>query len=238
MGEDFRLQNFLAKSGVSSRRGAAEIIKAGRVRVNGTQVYEPGFRVSGKEKISLDNNLLQLIQEKYYFALNKPVKYICSNSDERGRRTAISLIDDKFHPGLHNVGRLDYMSEGLILFTNDGDFTNKITHPSFGIEKEYLVETVDKINDDLLKKFQKGFIIQNEKYKIKSYRIINSCKVSLILTEGKNREIRKMFAAEEIRLRTLKRIRIGSINLDNLQSGEYRKLNSSEISELLKAGEK
>ncbi|MBN2652726.1 MAG: rRNA pseudouridine synthase [Spirochaetales bacterium] len=232
MEKTIRLQNYITECGICSRRKAAEIIEAGQVEVNKKIVTVPGFRVTGDEEIRLNGQAIKPIKEKVYIALNKPIKYICSNSDENGRRLAIDLIDQKYRKGLHNVGRLDYMSEGLILFTNDGDFTNKVTHPSFLVEKEYEIETVDKVSEEILKNFKKGFIINEERYKINLYKILNSCKVRIVLNEGKNREIRKLFAETNIRIRTLKRIRIANILLNDLKPGEYRILSQDEIKQI------
>lgn len=228
-----RLQNYLTECGIASRRAAALLIQEGRVEVDGKIILIPGHRISGNELIKFDNLEIHPIENKIYIALNKPVKYICSNSDERNRRLAIDLIDKKYHKGLHNVGRLDYMSEGLIFFTNDGDFTNKITHPSYSVEKEYEVETVDIITEEILKSFKKGFIINKEHYKINTYKMINSYKVRLFLNEGKNRVIRKLFAEVNIRLRSLKRIRIADVLLGDLKPGEYRFLSKDEIKSIV-----
>ena len=139
--ENIRLQAFLAHCGVASRRASEKIILDGRVSVNGDVVTELGTKVSPSDKVLVDGKEIHLEESKRYVLLNKPLGYVCSQSDEKGRPIAVDLLKSKYKERLYNVGRLDMFSHGAIIFTNDGDFAAKLSHPSAEIEKEYLVET-------------------------------------------------------------------------------------------------
>ena len=139
--EEVRLQVFLAHAGVASRRASEKIILDGRVAVNGLVVTELGTKVSSKDKITLDGKELSLEEQKRYVLLYKPLGYVCTQSDEKGRPCAVDLLREKYSERLYNVGRLDMFSHGALLFTNDGDFAARLSHPSAEIEKEYVVES-------------------------------------------------------------------------------------------------
>ncbi|MCR5761549.1 MAG: rRNA pseudouridine synthase [Sphaerochaetaceae bacterium] len=224
-----RLQVYLSKSGVGSRRFCETLIQSGRVKVNGKRVTELGSKVNEDDVVYVDDVLAEIENKVYYFALNKPRGYVCTNRDPNETAYARDLIDIEDKHLLFNVGRLDKDSQGLILFTNDGEFSNLISHPSSEIEKEYIVRTdLDILKKDLDSMYR-GEI---KPYKIKSFRLLSSNEASVVLTEGKNREIRNMFEELGYRVKRLVRIRIGNIELDDLPSGRYRKLSSSEIRKL------
>lgn len=225
-----RLQSYLAKCGVGSRRGCEELITQGRVMVNNRRVTELGTKVNEDDIVYVDDMLAEPEERNYYYALNKPRGYVCTNYDPNETAYARDLIDVPEKSLLFNVGRLDKDSQGLILFTNDGDFANLIMHPSSETEKEYIVRTDLEILKKDMDDAYRGLI---RPYRIKSYRILGKRDASVVLTEGKNREIRNMFEAMGYEVKRLTRIRIGHIELGELGLGKYRKLTKSEVNSLI-----
>lgn len=225
-----RLQSYLAKCGVGSRRGCEELIAQGRVMVNNKKVTELGTKVNEDDIVYVDDMLAEPEERNYYYALNKPRGYVCTNYDPNETAYARDLIDVPEKGLLFNVGRLDKDSQGLILFTNDGDFANLIMHPSSETEKEYIVRTDLEILKKDMDDAYRGLI---RPYRIKSYRIIGKRDASVVLTEGKNREIRNMFEAMGYEVKRLTRVRIGHIELGELGLGKYRKLTKSEVNSLI-----
>lgn len=231
-----RLQVFLAHSGLASRRACEKIILDGRVTVNGQVITELGSKVSDSDIVKVDGKQLSLEKKKCYVLLNKPAGYVCSSSDEKGRAVAVDLLKDAYKERLYNVGRLDMYSKGMILFTNDGDFAAKLSHPSSQVEKEYIVETSQDIPEDFPKKFEHGIRVDNVFYKCLKCQILKARKLDIVLIEGKNREIRTVLESQNIGTKSLVRVRIGSVKLNNLKPGEYRELTEREVKSLL--GEK
>ena len=225
-----RLQSYLAKCGVGSRRGCEELITQGRVMVNNRKVTELGTKVNEDDIVYVDDMLAEPEERNYYYALNKPRGYVCTNYDPNETAYARDLMDVPEKSLLFNVGRLDKDSQGLILFTNDGDFANLIMHPSSETEKEYIVRTDLEILKKDMDDAYRGLI---RPYRIKSYRILGKRDASVVLTEGKNREIRNMFEAMGYEVKRLTRIRIGHIELGELGFGKYRKLTKSEVNSLI-----
>ena len=230
--ESIRLQVFLAHCGVASRRASEVYIADGRVSVNGEIVTQPGTKVLLTDKICVDGKEVKLEGQNRYVLLNKPAGYVCSLSDEKGRITAADILAPHFSERLYNVGRLDMFSTGLVIFTNDGDFAAMVSHPSSEMEKEYIVETSRPLPDDLPKRFMKGIRIDNVFYRCKLAEKINSHKIRIILIEGKNREIRRVFESFEIGIRKLTRVRIGCVEMGNLQEGSFRELTKDEVKSL------
>ena len=228
-----RLQAFLAHAGVASRRASEKIILEGRVSVNGSVVTELGTKVKAGDKVCVDGKPVFAEAEKRYVLLNKPVGYVCSMSDEKGRPVAADLLKDKYKERLYNVGRLDMFSCGLIIFTNDGDFAKKLSHPSAEIEKEYVVDTSLPLPRGLADDFAKGLRVDGVFYKAKSARELNSHRMAVVLIEGKNREIRRVFESREASIKRLCRVRIGNININEMAPGESRDLEAYEVDELL-----
>lgn len=228
-----RLQLFLARAGVASRRASEQIIADGRVSVNGSVVTVPGTKVSLTDVVCLDGEQVHIQETKRYIMLNKPAGYVCSLADEKGRPIASDLLAPHFSERLYNVGRLDMFSSGIILFTNDGEFAAKISHPSSELEKEYVVESSLPIPDILVTKFEKGVRIDDVFYKCKSAEKLNSHRIRIVLIEGKNREIRKVFESFEIGIKGLVRVRLGNLHLGDKQAGQFRELSQNEIQELL-----
>lgn len=231
--DKIRLQVFLAHAGVASRRASEQIILDGRVTVNGEVVTELGTKVSSEDKITVDGKLVVQEEVKRYVLLHKPAGYVCSLKDEKGRDVAADLLKPHFSERLYNVGRLDMFSAGLIIFTNDGDFAAKVSHPSSEIEKEYIVETSVMIPEDLPKQFLKGIRIEGVFYKAKDVELLTKRKLRVVLIEGKNREIRRVFEHFQIGIKSLTRMRIGPIKNNNLQAGQFRELTKEEITSLL-----
>lgn len=231
-----RLQAYMAKCGVASRRGSEELIEQGRVMVNNKTVRQMGLKVGPEDIVQVDGETIELVDRKYYIALNKPKGYVCTNYDPNETKYARELIAMRDADLLYNVGRLDKESNGLILFTNDGEFANAMMHPKYQVEKEYLVKLDRPIEIEDLNKALDGIYIDiPQPYKIKRYDLIPRTKLFLkvTLTEGKNREIRKIFSFLGYDVKSLTRIRIGCIELGDMVPGEWRNLTAEEISGLL-----
>lgn len=232
-----RLQKYMAECGIASRRKSEELILAGKVKVNGKVVKELGVKVSEKDDIEVNGTYLRK-EEKEYYILNKPEKTICSVSDDKGRITVVDLIDTK--EKIFPVGRLDYDTTGILLLTNDGTITNKLTHPSGSIEKTYFVKCDGIINIDDIKQLEKGIILDGVKTKKSKAKIKKIDKrnrksyVEITITEGRNHQVKNMFAAVNHKVLKLKRIRYAFFTLEelNLSLGEYRKLTIKEIKKL------
>jgi len=231
--DEIRLQAFLAHCGVASRRASEQIILDGRVCVNGAVVTELGTKVRDGDSVTVDGKTVHLEARKCYVLLNKPAGFVCSASDEKGRQVAADLLKDSYKERLYNVGRLDMYSKGMILFTNDGDFAAKLSHPSSQIEKEYIVETSQDVSEETAKLLEKGLRVDNIFYKCVRCQVLKPRKIKIILIEGKNREIRKMLESQNIGTRSLVRVRIGNVNLDDLKPGDHRDLTPREVQGLL-----
>lgn len=230
---------WLARAGVASRRSAVEIIQNGRVKINGKVTCEPGARVTEGDLVSFDNRNLGTTQRMVYYVLHKPSKYLCSTADEDGkhRAMALELIQPFVKERLFSVGRLDYMTSGLLLLTNDGEWARHLAHPSSVTEKEYLVQTKKEVPVELLEEFKKGIRIQGEKFQCQDYSMTGPHSVRLILAEGKNREIRKVFQSQNITVKRVHRLRVGPVTLRGLEAGRFRKLTDHEVKILRASGE-
>ena len=229
-----RLQKFLAKSGIASRRESEEIIKEGRVSVNGKVIKEMGYIVSNVDTVLVDGLEVKPIEDKVYYMLNKPTGYLTTMKDDRGRKTVASLIDG-IDERVFPIGRLDYDTSGLILFTNDGDFSNLLLNPKTGIEKEYLVTVKGLLRKNESSIISKGGIILDgtpskpvKIYNVEYNKERTSTTLQIVLTEGKNREIRRLFDYVGHEVSSIKRIRFGNITLD-VKKGTYRRLKPFEI---------
>ena len=227
-----RLSKFLASCGVASRRRSEEIINSGRIMVNNIVVLKPQHQVNPNEDVvRLDNNIINKSVKNVYIALYKPVGYISDLKDVRGRKLARDLIN--LEGKLFPIGRLDYNSEGLIIFTNDGELGNKIMHPRYGVEKEYLIKLKGMLTDDDIESIKNGVMIENipaRAIRIKHVSTaFNNSWYSITLHEGRNRILRKMGEAIGHRILKIRRVRIGHIKLDGLDPGSYRFLKDREI---------
>lgn len=228
-----RINKYIASCGVASRRKAEEFIVEGLVKVNGTVVKNLATDIDEtKDVVTVNDQKISLKSDNVYYMLNKPKGYVTTMSDEKDRKSIVDLIssvDNRIYP----VGRLDYESEGLLFLTNDGDLTYKLTHPSFGIEKKYIVKIEGPTKESELAVLRAGVVIDGVRYgKCKADLLSfenNISRIKITLTEGKNREIRKMFEAINREVIFLKRIEMAGIKLGGLKRGEMRKLNQFEI---------
>jgi pseudouridine synthase len=228
-----RLQAYLAHCGVASRRASEQYILDGRVSVNGTVVTELGAKVAPGDTVLVDGESVQLEPEKRYVLLNKPAGCVCSLADEKGRPVAADLLKTVYSERLYNVGRLDMFSTGLIIFTNDGDFAARLSHPSAELEKEYIIETSLNIPRTLAAEFEKGIRAGDTFYKCVKAEQMNARRMRVVLIEGKNREIRRVFESKQIGIKSLERVRIGNVTADGIKTGEFRNLTDREVAGLL-----
>ncbi|MCQ9206966.1 MAG: rRNA pseudouridine synthase [Omnitrophica bacterium] len=231
-----RLQVALAKAGVASRRAAALIIQSGRVTVNGELVSEKGFRVEiTKDKIAVDESPVIFRERKLYYMLNKPVGILSTVKDERGRQKVTDFVGNE-RARLYPIGRLDKDSSGLIILTNDGDLTYRLTHPRFGIERVYEVKVSGALEKKDLARLRSGVVIEGKLAKAEKVLWRKGTRrftvVLISLREGRKREVRKMFGALEKGVITLKRVSYGTLRLGSLRQGIARPLTSSEITML------
>ena len=228
-----RLNVFLARCGVGSRRRCDSYIAEGKVKVNGKTVTEMGVQVQAGDNVVFEGRPVHPEQTSLYIALNKPPRVLCSNHDPEGLPLAVDQVQHAFAQRLFTVGRLDFLSSGLVFLTNDGAFAQAIMHPSAGIEKEYVVETKKPIPEELLQRYTQGLYIKGERYRARSYRYRSPRKVSITLVEGKNREIRRVFMYGRIAIRRLRRIRIGPVQVKGIPQGGYRHLCADEVRHFL-----
>lgn len=232
-----RLNKYLASCGAASRRGADKLIQDGRVRVNGKVVTELGTSVNpANDSVTVDGVRVKPVAEYTYIMLYKPKGCITTVNDELGRKTVYDYLTDIDVPHLVPVGRLDYDTEGLLLLTNDGDLTFSLTHPSHEVEKTYIVKVEGEMPEHKLAQLRKGVVIDGVKtnrsrVKLLEYKDgISRLRVSI--TEGRNRQVRKMFEAVEREVIFLKRIAVGELRLGGLARGAYRYLTDAEIAYL------
>ncbi|MEG0799260.1 MAG: pseudouridine synthase [Bacilli bacterium] len=230
-----RLQKYMSSAGIASRRKSEELIKEGKVSVDGVIIKEMGYIVKGNEEIAI-NGIPVAKEEKEYYILNKPAGVVCTTKDEKNRKTVTELIntEKKIYP----VGRLDYDTTGLLILTNDGELTNKLTHPSGNIEKEYSVKIEGILNKEAVHSLVHGVVINNVKTKEAKVKIKkidkynNKSYANIILTEGRNHEVKDMFASLGYKVIKLKRIRYSFLTLEDIKLGEYRRLTIKEIKKL------
>lgn len=231
-----RLQKILARCGFGSRRACEEYIQMGRVSVNGTTAELGSKADPKKDTIRVDGEVLQYTEpEKVYIMLNKP-RYVLSDRDNSDpRRTVFSIVEDS--DGLFVVGRLDFESEGLILLTNDGELANKLSHPRYGKEKEYMVLVAKRPDDKQLKAWRHGVVLEDGEKTGPAQVTISSLSgkgawLRVIMTEGRKRQIREIGKTIGLPIVRLIRIRIGTLELGDLKSGEYKELNENQVKSL------
>lgn len=225
------LQKYISNSGYCSRRQAEDLIRSERVIVNGG-VAELGVKVSDKDIVEIDGKKIDFATEKIYIVLNKPVGYTCTNRSFKGEKNVFELLPDEYK-NLHVVGRLDKNSRGLVLLTNDGDYTLRATHPRFEHEKRYKVEVRSKKLEvrNVIKNFINGIDIGEGDgvVQVKDIKYLEDNKFEIVLTEGKKRQIRRMFKALGYEVADLERVAIREIRFDDSKEGEWRKINHSSI---------
>ncbi len=231
-----RLQKVIANSGYTSRRKAEELILKGKVKVNGIPIYELGTKVSNTDKIEIDGNVLQKEEQKVYFLLYKPRGVVTTTQDDKQRKTVVDLIDTSMR--IYPVGRLDYDTTGILLLTNDGILANALMHPKNNVDKVYIAKVKGLIGKEQIRSLQMGVIIDGQKTspakaRIKKYdKKTDTSIVELIIHEGKNHQVKKMFEAIGYLVLKLKREQISFLDLTGLKSGEYRMLYPKEVKKL------
>ena len=231
-----RLQKFLADAGVASRRASEQIILGGRVAVNGETVRQLGVKVeSPPDRVTVDGKAVRP-RKKLYVALHKPRGCVCSRKDEFERPTIYELLPREW-ANLYSVGRLDYDTEGLLFLTNDGEFALRLTHPRYEVRKQYVATVEGRVDGEMLGRFTHGVFHEGEKLKAGRARLISSSAsrsvAELELTEGKNREVRRLFESQGLSVKRLQRMQIGKIKLGELKPGKWRTLTEPEIKSLL-----
>ena len=232
-----RLQRVLASSGIASRRKAEDLIRSGRVFVDGKVVTELGTKVDPlRAKIRVDGKPIQR-QPFRYVVMNKPSGFITTTSDERDRRTVMELLPSE--PRLFPVGRLDRDTEGLLLFTNDGDVANRVMHPRYGLTKEYLILTPAKPPEQILSRVRAGIEIDGKRVVPHEFRIVRETAegvlLSIVIHEGMNRIVRRIMDAVNIPVKKLHRVRVGPLSVSGIPRGAHRDLTPGELASLLQS---
>ncbi len=230
-----RLQKVMAHAGVASRRKSEDLIEAGRVKVNGKVVDQPGFKVDPEQDIIEVDNQEIAREKKVYILLHKPEGVICTADDPRGRKTVLDLVGD-IPQRIYPAGRLDYDSSGLVLLTNDGKLTYLLTHPSHQIDKTYLVEVVGSVADEKIASLARGIYLEDGLTAPAEVKVMvkESNKTIFLLTihEGRNRQVRRMCRRIGHQVKSLQRVAISFLKLGNLAAGEYRHLSDDEVKRL------
>ena len=238
-----RLQKYLATCGVASRRKCEELIKEGKIKVNGRVVTELGTKVSNKDKVEFNGKVIKENNKKVYILLNKPIGYITTVKDQFDRPTVMDLVK-KEKTRLLPVGRLDMYTSGALILTNDGEFINKITHPKNEIEKTYNVTLTGIITQEDANKLKNGVEIEENNEKVKTgkakVKILktdeekNISRIQITIHEGKNREVRKMCEAIDKKVLALHRAKIGNLDVKDLKLGTYRYLTKNDLKKIEK----
>ncbi|MBQ1523714.1 MAG: rRNA pseudouridine synthase [Firmicutes bacterium] len=226
-----RINKYIASAGICSRRKADELIEQGRVKVNGAVLREPGFDVSEGDLVLVDGKPVTGSERFVYYALNKPAGYVTTTSDEMDRPTVMELMTE-VSARVFPVGRLDYETTGLLIMTNDGDLANHITHPSKKVFKTYLAEIDGEISLGQAEQLRRGVDIGGYTTRPAQVEVLKQAghsKVRISISEGKNRQVRRMFKAVGFNVVSLQRISIGRVLLGHLHEGHYRRLTAEEV---------
>ena len=238
-----RLQKFLARSGVTSRRKAEELILQGRIKVNGKVITELGTKIdSEKDIVEYNEKKIEISDEKIYILLNKPIGYVTTAKDQFNRDSVLDLI--KINKRIVPVGRLDMYTSGALILTNDGDFVYKVTHPKHEIEKTYTVTLKGIIEKEAIEKLKKGIKIEDYTTKPAKVKILktdnekNQSGIEIIIHEGKNRQVRKMCEAIGYKVIALHRSKISKIGVKDLPLGKWRYLTNKEVEIIIKENNK
>ena len=227
-----RLNRFLAAAGVASRRKCDQLIADGRVSINGRVCTDFSAQPSERDHVKVDGKLVH-VERPITIALHKPAGFVSTRSDPNVRDTIFDLLPPKF-PRLFNIGRLDAQSEGLLLLTNDGDLAQRLTHPRHQVEKEYEV-TLDRQWDNIhAQKLLRGIVLDGKRARISHLRSIGPTRLRVMLGQGLNQQIRRMFYAIGYAVKRLVRIRIGNLRLGDLPRGQWRALAKSELTDLMR----
>ncbi|ATV58423.1 pseudouridine synthase [Fusobacterium pseudoperiodonticum] len=227
-----RINKFLSSLGIASRRAIDKYIEEGRIKVNGV-IASTGIDVTEEDEIYIDNKKIETkrIEEKVYFILNKPLEVLSASSDDRGRKTVVDLIktDKRIFP----IGRLDYMTSGLILLTNDGELFNRLVHPKSEIYKKYYIKVFGEVKKEEIEELKKGVLLEDGKTlpaKVSGIKYDkNKTSMYISIREGRNRQIRRMIEKFGYKVLMLRREKIGELSLGDLKEGKYRELTREEI---------
>ncbi|SHE75643.1 23S rRNA pseudouridine2605 synthase [Ferrithrix thermotolerans DSM 19514] len=228
-----RIQKVLARLGYGSRRSCEQIILQGRVKINGRLATLGDKVLAGHDELRVDGHLVLGSSELTYYLVHKPKGVICSSSDPYNRKSILELVPST--PRVFSVGRLDFDSEGLIILTNDGDLSYALTHPSLAVEKEYLVQLRRRPTDSELNRLRHGILLEDGRTHPATFTRLDDTLVRVVLHEGRNRQIRRMFEATSNEVTRLVRVRIGDLVDQRLAPGAYRVLTSSEVISLRKS---
>ena len=227
-----RINKFLSSLGIASRRAIDKYIEEGRIKINGV-IASTGIDVTEDDEICIDNKKIETkkFEEKVYFMLNKPLEVLSASSDDRGRKTVIDLIktDKRIFP----IGRLDYMTSGLILLTNDGELFNRLVHPKSEIYKKYYIKVFGEVKKEEIDELKKGVLLEDGKTlpaKVAGIKYDkNKTSMYISIREGRNRQIRRMIEKFGYKVLMLRREKIGELSLGDLKEGKYRELTKEEI---------
>ncbi len=235
-----RLQKYIASCGVASRRKAEEFIEQGRVKVNGKVADKQGIRVGQEDSVKIDNKRIRPVK-KIYIVLNKPEKTITAVKDDRGRAAVTDILPPKLKKGVFPVGRLDFNTTGCLILTNDGDWANKVMHPSFEVEKKYIVKVKGRIPAKAAAKIKKGSLLDGKKVKPVKLSVIPGKKANdravITIKEGINHQVKRMFKSAGVFVTELKRESVGVVNIRGLAPGQWRHLTAGEIN-FFRSGQK
>ena len=236
-----RLQKILAEAGIASRRKSEELIKAGRVAVNGKTVTEMGTKAFPDDDITVDGKPIRK-EEHVYYLLDKPAGFICTLKDDKGRKTIRECMPD-VKERIFPVGRLDYDTTGLIIMTNDGDFANRMMHPRYHLPKTYEVAVNGILTDQMLKMLENGIELNDgmtlpaEVVLLSRRQSTNKTVIQITIREGRNRQIKRMMEYFHCEVTRLNRIRYGCLEIGHMRQGDYRKLRSYEVRKLIHMSE-
>jgi 23S rRNA pseudouridine2605 synthase len=232
-----RIQKIIASAGITSRRKAEDLIEKGLVKVNGEVLLEQGYKVKPEDTIEVNGEVINKLDKKVYYIINKPKGYVTTVKDQFGRPCVIDLVNTEIKERVYPAGRLDYNTEGLLILTNDGDFVNTISHPKNKIEKKYIATINGHIDEKSIEKLKKGVLVDKKltsPAKVFLSEIFkDKCIVEITITEGRNRQVRKMFEAVGHNVIELMRVSIGNLEIGNLKTGRIRKLNPNEVQALI-----
>ncbi len=235
-----RVHKLMARAGVASRRKCEQLILDGRVKVNGEKIDHLGAKaVAENDSVEVDGRVLQLSEPRVYLLLNKPRGYVTTASDERGRPTVLDLVGDRY-PRLFPVGRLDMDTEGLLLLTNDGDLAFRLTHPRFKVMKSYVAEVEGRPEEARLSRLRAGIVLEDGRTQPATVDVVEEkpgrTRIMISISEGRKRQVRRMFARIGHPVRKLRRLAFGPVRLGNMSAGQYRELSMTEVSKLMLAG--
>ncbi|MBR2669003.1 MAG: rRNA pseudouridine synthase [Solobacterium sp.] len=236
-----RLQKIIAQAGIASRRKAEDLIRQGRVRVNGKVITELGYKASFSDDIEVDGKIIEK-EEKVYYLLNKPKRTVCTLDDEKGRETVMAYLPE-INARIFPVGRLDYQTTGVLILTNDGEFANLMMHPRSHFPKTYEAAIEGLITPEEIRQLRKGIKLEDgmtlpaKVYLVSQNKKSGKSTLTITITEGRNRQIRRMMEYFGYTVTRLDRKKYGDLDYHGLRQGEYRKLRSFEIREMIKQAE-